>query len=557
VQIGNAITQKKTMDVILQARDYEGGPLFSGITDCGAGGFSSAIGEMGGKIGATVTLENAPLKYGGLSYTEIWISEAQERMVLAVPPSNVDALRRLCDAENVEMCDLGEFGRNADGEAGEPVLVLTYHGTEVGRLSMHFIHEGIPMPTREAEWGSSAFGVPSSELKGKSTRPVPSNSELGTRNSELGSDLRALLSHPNIASKHWIIRQYDHEVQGGSVVKPLVGPGQDGPGDAAVLRPKLSTNRGIALGCGLAPNLSEKATSCGYALDGDSYWMALAGIDEAVRNVICAGADPTRIAILDNFCWPKCDDPKQLGAIVRAAEACYDGALVYKTPFVSGKDSLSNQFTMETGEVITIPQTLLITAMGIVPDVLKSRTMDAKAAGNLLFLIGDTTSAMGGAHLVMCEPERAAPSVVRNLAIPRVDLSQGPRNAAAVAKLIAQGLVASAHDCSDGGLLIAAAEMAFAGRIGLDINLAGVPTREPLSEFEACFAETPSRYLLEVAPGKLDGVIRTLRELNVPFGQVGTFASHDKLTVRSAKAGRLMEESLDGLREAWKKPLDW
>jgi phosphoribosylformylglycinamidine synthase len=601
VQIGNAITQKKTMDVILQARDHAGGTLFNAITDCGAGGFSSAIGEMGSKIGAHVTLETAPLKYRGLSYTEVWISEAQERMMLAVPPANVEALRRLCDAENVEMCDLGQFGwpvasavrtettpaaegegcvADATGEVrkadpADPILLLTYHGTEVGKMSMHFLHEGIPMPTREAEWKSSEFHVPGSELRNSGTSPASSNPEPGTRNPELSGMLYALLSHPNIASKHWIIRQYDHEVQGGSVIKPLVGPCQDGPGDAAVLRPKLDSNRGLAIGCGLAPNLGEKAAACGFALDGDSYWMALAGIDEAVRNVVCAGADPTRIAILDNFCWPKCEDPKQLGAVVRAAEGCYDGALAYKTPFVSGKDSLSNQFTKEDGSVITIPQTLLITAMGIVPDVLRSRTMDAKSAGNALLLIGDTTSAMGGSHLVMLEKTggrgqgtgdggqatdraiRNPKSEIRNLSIPRVDLTQGPRNAAAVAKLIAAGLVASAHDCSDGGMLVAAAEMAFAGRVGLDLNLAGVPTREPLSEFEICFAETPSRYLIEVATNRIDAVIRTLRDANIPFGQVGTFATHDRLTVRSPKAGRLMEESLDALRDTWKKPLDW
>jgi len=575
VQIGNAITQKKTLDVLLQARDYEGGCLYSGITDCGAGGFSSAIGEMGSKIGARVTLDTAPLKYPGLSYTEIWISEAQERMVLAVPPSNIEKLRALCDAENVEMCDLGQFGWNAPG-TNAPTLLLTYQGTQVGTMSMHFLHEGIPMPTREAEWNTgSEFRVQSSGLQtnGQGAN-YASNSELGTLNSELSSGLFALLSHPNIASKHWIIRQYDHEVQGGSVIKPLVGPYQDGPGDAAVIRPKLGTNQGIAIGCGLAPNLSEKAnattnacaTAYATATDGDSYWMTLASIDEAVRNVICAGADPSRIAILDNFSWPKCDDPRQLGSVVRAAQACYDGALAYKTPFVSGKDSLSNQFTKEDGSVITIPPTMLITALAIVPDVLRSRTMDAKKAGHALLLVGDTTSAMGGSHLAMIEKSQIANrksqisnfnSQIRNRSIPRVDLNQAPTNAIAVAKLIEHGLIASAHDCSDGGMLVAAAEMAFAGRIGLDINLAGVQTREPLTETEMCFAETPSRYLIEVAADKVDGVIRTLRDMNVPFGQVGTFAKHDRLTVRSPKAGQLLDVSLDDLRATWKKPLDW
>ena len=595
VQIGNAITQKKMMDVILQARDHAGGSLYRAITDCGAGGFSSAIGEMGEDVGAFVTLEKAPLKYRGLSYTEIWISEAQERMILAVPPENVARLRALCDAEDVEMCELGTFGCRENGTAcggeGEPMLVLSYEGVEVGRMSMHFLHNGIPMPTREAEWenGSPESQVlsPESGQKSQDAGLKTQDSGLKTQDSGLKTALLSLLSHPNIASKHWIIRQYDHEVQGGSVIKPLVGPGQDGPGDAAVIRPKLNSNRGLAIGCGMAQNIAEKATDRGVALDGDSYFAALAAIDEAVRNVVCAGADPTRIAILDNFCWAKCDDPRQFGALVRAAEACYDGALAYRTPFVSGKDSLSNQFTQENGQVITIPQTLLITAMGIVPDITKSRTMDAKAAGNVLLIVGDTTSAMGGSHAAMVakgqgpgargqaekdvaqrlesqirNPKSEIPNLssIRNLSIPRVDLTAGPRNAAAVADLIERSLVASVHDCSDGGLLVAATEMAFAGRIGLEIDLTHVPTpsaADAISEFEACFAETPSRYLVEVAPAKVDAVVRALKERDVPFAQVGVFAKHDRITVRTGKLGRLMDESLDTLRDAWLKPLDW
>ena len=245
--------------------------------------------------------------------------------------------------EDVAFCDLGTFGLIEDDA---PMLSLNYHGTEVGRLSMTLLHDGIPTPTREATWDH-----------GPLKRAAPARPASAGR--DIRSTLHTLLSHPNIASKHWIIRQYDHEVQGGSVVKPLVGPEQDGPSDAAVIRPKLDSRRGIALSCGLAPNLSEAACA-----DGDSFWATLAAIDEAVRNAVCVGADPTHIALLDNFCWPSCDDPAQLGALVRAAEACYDGALAYKTPFVSGKDSLNNQFTTEDGRVITIPQTLLITALG-------------------------------------------------------------------------------------------------------------------------------------------------------------------------------------------------
>ena len=545
VQIGNAITQKKMMDVILRARDAEGGALFRAITDCGAGGFSSAIGEMGEKVGATVHLERAPLKYVGLSYTEIWISEAQERMVLAVPPESVARLREMCEAEDVPFCDLGEFGLRQDDD---PTLSLNYQGLEVGRLSMTLMHDGIPTPTREAVWPPSPSEHPVSL---KRTRPEVSG---------LDGALTALLSHPNIASKHWIIRQYDHEVQGGSVVKPLVGPGQDGPSDAAVIRPKLDSRRGVAIANGLAPHLSEAA--CGPA--GDSYHATLNAIDEAVRNAVCVGADPQRIAILDNFCWPSCDDPHQLGSLVRAAEACYDGAMAYRTPFVSGKDSLNNQFTTETGEVITIPQTLLVTALGIVEDTRRCVTMDAKTSGNVLLIVGETDAAMAGSHLTACTtPARSSEATEGGISpgsadrIPRVDLQQGPATARAVAELIAAGHVRSAHDCSDGGLLVAAAEMAFAGRVGLDLDLQGQPTVAPLPVAVACFAETPSRYLLEVTPDRLDACVRALTEAGVPFGQAGTFADHDRLTLRTPDEGRLLDASLDDLRTAWQAPLDW
>ncbi len=551
VQIGNAITQKKMMDVILEARDHDDGCLFHAITDCGAGGFSSAVGEMGEKIGGRVALDAAPLKYDGLSYTEIWISEAQERMVLAVPPQHVEALRRLCDAEDVETCDLGQFG--AEGDDGKPALELTYHGREVARLSMAFLHDGIPTPTRQATWPVA-----------ESAPPATPRGALGpsTSGNGPGASLKAMLAHPNIASKHWIVRQYDHEVQGGTAVKPLVGPEQDGPGDAAVVRPKLGSDRGVALGCGLQPGMSEKATGH-TASQGDSYWATLAAIDEAVRNVVCVGADATRIALLDNFCWPGCDDPAHLGSLVRAAEACYDGALAYRAPFVSGKDSLSNQFTTEEGRLITIPPTLLITALGIVPDVTRCCTMNAKAAGDILLIVGQTAAALGGSHYVGAGRRASGLAAARDfadadaspldLALPRVDLGAAPKSAAAVARLIADGLVVSAHDCSDGGLLVAAAEMAFAGRMGLELNPADIPVTGDVDLTARCFAETSGRYLLEVKPDCLDSVVVALTQADIAFAPIGTFTDHDRFVVRDAA----LDESLDELRAIWLAPLDW
>lgn len=536
VQIGNAITQKKTLDVILQARDHPQGCLFTAITDCGAGGFSSAVGEMGQQLGAHVTLETAPLKYQGLTYTEIWISEAQERMVLAVPPEHTRTLQQLCGEEDVEYCDLGYFGADQEGEAA---LILTYQQTEVGRLSMQFVHEGLPMPTRQAKWS----GPSSDRARQPDTTVQPSQ----PAQTSIGSVLHQLLSHPNIASKHWIIRQYDHEVQGTSVIKPLVGPNQDGPSDAAVLRPKPNSTRGVAIACGLAPGLGE-GTICG-----DSYQMALAAIDEAVRNSVCVGGDPSRIAILDNFCWPNCDNPEQLGSLVRAAQGCYDGALAYRTPFVSGKDSLSNQFTTADGKLITIPPTLLITSLALVNDVTKCLTMNCKAPGHHLIIVGSTTGALGGSHFSFINNDSS------NLnSIPSVDLNTGPINATTVSKLIAQSVVTSAHDCSDGGLLVAAAEMAFAGRVGLELNLQSLPAQVPLDNMTACFAETPSRYLLEIAPSHLEEAKRILSHAGVSWASIGVLADHDRLIVRGANNDKLLvDESLESLRQTWFKPLDW
>ncbi len=551
VQIGNAIEEKRTLDAILRARDA--GPLYHALTDCGAGGFSSAVGEMGKDLGAEVHLDRAPLKYRGLSYTEIWISEAQERMVLAVPPANIAALRAICEEEGVEMADLGHFGTPG------AELVLHFSGTEVGRLPMDFLHEGIPQPTRAARWSTPLAPAPSINAKAPTTAEA----------------LAALLSHPNIASKHWIIRQYDHEVQGNTVVKPLVGPDQRGPGDAAVIEPIPGGNRGIALACGLS---IWQGVEAGGRYPGDPYLTTLAGIDECVRNLVCVGADPSRIAILDNFCWPSCEKPENLGALVRAAEACYDGAKAYRAPFVSGKDSLNNQLRYTdpaTGEkvVIEVPPTLLITGMGIVPNLSRCVTMDAKAPGHALLLVGRTLAAMGGSHYAHLFGGT-------NTDFARVDLTIGPATARAVAQCIRDGLVQSAHDCSDGGLLVAVAEMLIAttgrephargvaGGSGggvldalLDARPALAPlgaelTLEPglLDDHECAFAETPSRYVLEVRPEDLPRIRTVLNDHGaIPAAVIGRLDRSGRLIWKHAD----LDARVDELAQAWLTPLAW
>ncbi|NIA29257.1 MAG: phosphoribosylformylglycinamidine synthase, partial [Actinobacteria bacterium] len=341
VQIGNPIVEKKIVDTLMQARDRD---LYRAITDCGAGGLSSAIGELAETIGAEIELEKVPLKYRGLTYMEIWISEAQERMVIFVPPEKVGETLELFASEDVEATVIG---RTTDDKK----IRLRYNNQIVGELGMDFLHGGMPRIIRKAVWKA-----PQVE---KSVFDDPG---------DLTPFLHKILSAPNVCSKEWVIRQYDHEVQAGSVLKPLVGEATDGPGDASITRPRLNSYRAVVLSNGLNPK---------YGLI-DPYWMAASAIDEAIRNVIAVGGSLEETALLDNFCWGNTDKPDRLGSLVRAARACYDMAQVFGTPFISGKDSLNNEFKTEDGESIAIPPTLLISAISIMGDARKAVSMDLK-----------------------------------------------------------------------------------------------------------------------------------------------------------------------------------
>ncbi len=512
VQIGNAITEKKMLDVLLQARDAN---LYEAITDCGAGGLSSAVGEMGAKLGAEVDLDRVPLKYAGLSYTEIWISEAQERMVIAVKPENIDAVLKLFASEDVEATVIGRF-------TGDGQLTLRYNGVQVGKLDMNFLHEGICKYDRKAVWTSPKTAEPVLEEKADCT-----------------DDLCSILSSWNVASKEWIIRQYDHEVQGASVIKPLTGAANDGPSDAAVIRPRYDSDRGLAISCGMNPRYGDL----------DPYRMALSGIDEAIRNLICVGARADRIAILDNFCWGDCKRPRTFGTLVRAAQACYDGAMGFGTPFISGKDSLNNEFVREDGERIVIPSTLLISAIGLVDDVRRCVTMDAKTPGNLLFVVGLTRRELGGSHYYLVRSASGGE-------VPTVDLPVAAETARRLSQAIAEGLVRSCHDCSEGGLAVALAEMAFAGRLGIEADLRGLPRTDDCTRADQqLFSESNSRYVVEVTPENYDAFAR--RMLNLPFGQIGKVTRGPRLVIKDAKQRTVIDSSIDALRDAWQKPLAW
>jgi len=512
VQIGNPITEKKMLDVLVQANEAG---LYEAITDCGAGGLSSAAGEMGEDLGVEIDLEKAPLKYAGLNYTEIWISEAQERMVIAVKPENLEAITKLFDDENVESTVVGKF-------TSDKKLKLRYNGKQVGELDMDFLHHGVPKYSRKAVWVAPKLAEPS----------VPEKDNYN-------DELLQILSSYNVASKEWVIRQYDHEVQGGSVVKPLTGVANDGPGDAAVLQPKLNSERGLTISCGMNPLYG----------DIDPYWMALAGIEEAIRNLVCVGGRPDRIALLDNFCWGDCTRPETLGPLVRAAQACYDGAMAFEAPFISGKDSLNNEFACEDGTQISIPSTLLISAMSIVDDINKCVTMDLKKASNLLFIVGETKNELGGSHYYKIGGHIGAN-------VPKLDLGKAPRIAKRISAAIAEGLVVSCHDCSEGGLAVALAEMAFAGGLGIEADLQGLPRSKDCCRADSqLFSESNSRYIVEVEPENYDAFARLM--LNLPFGQIGKVTDNNMLVVKAEDGTAVIESDIESLKQAWQKTFDW
>jgi len=334
-----------------------------------------------------------------------------------------------------------------------------------------------------------------------------------------------------------VIRQYDHEVQGGSVIKPLVGVKEDGPSDAAVVMPVLGSWVGVAVANGLNPLYG----------DIDPYRMAAAAIDEAVRNVVAVGGDPSRTAILDNFCWGNIHDPAVLGALVRTAEACRDVAIAYGTPFVSGKDSLNNTFTGPNGDRINIPHTLLISAMARVPDVRECVTMDLKEPGNELYVVGVTKHELGGSHYYLVTDQTGGE-------VPCVDVELAPRLFAAMHQAIRAGLVRSCHDLSEGGLSVALAEMAFAGNIGADVTeLAKLPVAESLSDEVRLFSESTTRFLVEVKPENAAALKAKFGD--IPFARIGTTVKEPRLRIAGANGEWLVWSKLDELKEAWQKPL--
>ncbi|MDR2075780.1 MAG: phosphoribosylformylglycinamidine synthase [Desulfovibrio sp.] len=534
VQIGDPITQRKMYDCIIRARNLG---LYTAITDNGAGGLSSSAGEMAEDSGGCrLDLSRAPLKYDGLRPWEILLSEAQERMTLAVPPEHLPAFLRLAREMDVEATDLGEFTSSG-------YFQVSFRDRTVALLPMDFLHNGVPRMELAAEWRPPGTAVVPTDRNGLPAKAVLAASGLDQR-----ALLLAMLGRLNICSKEYLIRQYDHEVKGGSVVKPLVGARRDGPGDAAVLRPLLDVEAGIVLSHGICPKFS----------DADTYWMTANALDEAIRNAVAAGADPDRLAGVDNFCWcdpiPSEDNPdgtRKLAQLVRAAKALRHFCLGFGLPCVSGKDSMKNDYS-GGGARISIPPTVLFSILGYIPDVNLAVTPDFKKPGDLVYLLGATWDELGGSEL-------ASQLGLCGGRIPEVDLLSARNRYRLIFRAIREGLINACHDLSDGGLAVALAEMSLAGRLGASIDLDKVPFLPPgeADLLTLLYAESASRLLVTVPEDKaarFDALLRRFREEDAAC--LGRVAQEPRLLL-SSKNSPVCSAEAEELARAFKATFDW
>jgi phosphoribosylformylglycinamidine synthase subunit PurSL len=517
VQIGDPITQKRMTDFLLMARDLG---LYTSITDNGAGGLSSSVGEMARESGgARLTLEKAPLKYPGLQPWEILLSEAQERMTVAVPPEKLDEFLRLAEKLDVEATELGEFTDNG-------LFTVLWGDRTAVLLPLDFLHDGLPGMRLTAKWEPPVHAEPSADSP-----------------SDLTATLTALLGRWNICSKERLIRQYDHEVQGTSIIKPLVGVQNDGPGDAAVIRPVYGNFRGVAVGCGIAPRYS----------DIDTYWMMAACIDEAVRNIVSVGADPDHMAGLDNFCW--CDPVKsektpdgeyKLAQLVRANEALFDITTAYRIPCISGKDSMKNDYSIGDTK-ISIPPTVLFSAVGIVPDVRLAVTADFKKPGDSIYILGMTRDETGASEYF------GLLGFIGNK-VPKVaDPARAIGLYRALHKAIRSQLVSSCHDTSDGGLGVSLAESAFSGGLGAEISLAKLPAEGVSRDDVALFSESLCRFVVTVSPEKRDEFAKILGAFDAAC--IGTVTQEPRLKIVGLKGDTVVDADILELKRAWQQPL--
>ncbi len=518
VQIGDPITQKKMTDFLLIARERA---LYRAITDNGAGGLSSSVGEMATYSGGCeLDLTHAPLKYAGLQPWEILVSEAQERMTLAVDPKKIKLFLELARKMDVEATVLGKFT-----DSGK--FHVLFGGKTVAYLDMEFLHSGVPQMRLNARW---------KQPKNREPHINPSQN--------YNTQLKRMLARLNICSKESVVRQYDHEVQGGSVIKPLVGAQNDGPSDAAVIRPLLNSMEGVVVAHGICPRYS----------DIDTYHMTACAIDEAIRNAVAVGADIDNLAGLDNFCW--CDPVKsaktpdgeyKLAQLVRANMAIYDYTTAFGVPCISGKDSMKNDYQIGLTK-ISIPPTILYSVIGGIKDVRKAVTMDAKRAGDLVYIIGETKDEMGGSEWF------ALQNFIGNN-VPQVDAVKARKIYHALHKAIQEGIIASCHDCSDGGLGVAVAEISIAGALGMNIDLKSVPYQGKRRDDYILFSESASRFIVTIHP-ESQRKLEKIMAGNI-IGKIGVVSSDCLFQITGLTGKLIIKEKINKLKEAWQKPLNF
>ena len=503
VQIANPIEEEKLKRAIIAIRDPE---LATSITDLGGGGLSSAAGETAHRFGcgAQIELDRVPLKYPNIPPWEIYISESQERMLVTVREENIDSVLEAFNAEDVEATVIGQL-------AGDGSLKISYGGEIVADLNIEFLFSP-PKVDRVAVW-----------TEPECQEPVLRDPE------DLTSDLLSILASPNVASKESVIRTYDHEVKGNTVLKPLCGL-NDGPSDASIIKPLPNSWKGIVISCGMNPQYGKI----------DPYWMAASAIDEAIRNNTSVGG--RRIALLDNFVWGSPEKPDRLGSLLRACEACYDFAEGFGTPFISGKDSLYNESPLGP-----VTSTLLVSAVGIMPDVRKAVSMDLNESGNLIYSVGLSYPELGGS-----EYYRLKGFIGRT--VPRVQTEQATRTMSSLIRAMDAGYIRACHDLSEGGLAVAAAEMAFSGGCGANIDLVHVPrSKSSWSDHQLLFSESNSRFLAEV-PEKYRAAFEGLMK-GCAFSAIGRVRKDGEFSVYGLKGERVISVDLSSLIAAWKATL--
>ena len=467
VQIGDPITQKKLSDALVnEARDLG---LYTSLTDNGAGGLSCSVAEMAQESGGChVNLSKVPVKYQGLAPWEIWISESQERMTLAVPPEKWERFRELMERRGVEATVIGEFT-----DSGK--CVVDYNKQRVMDVEMEFLHHGLPPRPLKSTYTKVVHEEPT-------LQPLE----------DLTQVFHEMLGRLNIASFAFIAQQYDHEVQGGSVIKPLQGRGRVN-GDATVTRPLLDSQKGVVISQAMNPSYS----------DIDTYHMAASAIDTAIRNAVAVGADLEHLALLDNFCWCSPDDPERLGQLKEAARACHDYAIAFGTPWISGKDSMHNDFKGfdKDGKPvkISVPPTLLVSSLGVIDNVRNAVSLDAKVEGDLVYVLGRTDQELGGSEYFALVGEQERGKRYIGNAVPQVDAQRNKTLYSALTQCIHEGLVASAQSVHRGGLAVALAKTALGGKLGMDVSLEQLPGQVARDDV-ALFSESQGRLVVTVAP---------------------------------------------------------